>query len=154
MGGAAGAALALVVFEAVAEVEVVFGGGGPLVAEQELIAQELMKKQQADANMATLRLYTPDPLSNPISKNPRYVRVPNERRGVRCGLRAGWSQVGPGVAPGGGPQSNSMGRLFGPLKATIGFHGTGPHTRGFFIRWASTFSASAISRLARFAPRQ
>lgn len=70
MGGTAGAALALVVFEAVAVVEVVFDGGGPLVAEQELIAQELMKKQQADANMATLRLCTPDPLRNSISKTP------------------------------------------------------------------------------------
>ena len=36
----------------------------------------------------------------------------------------------------------------------IGFHGAGPAVRGFPSRWVSTLSASAISRLARLAPRQ
>lgn len=51
-------------------------------------------------------------------------------------------------------QSNSMGRLFGPLRLTIGFQGTAPTIRGFRSRPVNTFSASAISRLARLAPRQ
>jgi hypothetical protein len=34
-----------------------------------------------------------------------------------------------------------MGRLVGPLKLTIGFHGTGPTVRGFDIRRARIFSA-------------
>ena len=50
--------------------------------------------------------------------------------------------------------SNSMGSSPGPLIPTIGFHGAGPARRRLRIRRAMTIRASAISRRARFAPRQ
>src|SRR5215208_5101435 len=50
--------------------------------------------------------------------------------------------------------SKAMGRLVGPLRATSGFHGAGPVRRGLANRRVTALSASAISRRARFAPRQ
>ena len=49
--------------------------------------------------------------------------------------------------------SNSTGRLVGPLRVAIGFHGAGPARRGFRIRAVRTFRASASSWRARLAPR-
>ena len=51
-------------------------------------------------------------------------------------------------------QSNSIGRLVGPLRPRSGFQGTGPARRGFEKRWERIFSASASSSRARLAPRQ
>jgi hypothetical protein len=52
------------------------------------------------------------------------------------------------------PQSNSMGRVLGPLKPLSGFHGAGPVRRALGMRRDMTVKASVSSSRARCAPRQ